>query len=580
MMENEIIERAKTWLSDGFDEATRNEVKRMLENDPAALTDSFYRQLEFGTGGLRGIMGAGTNRMNIYTVSMATQGLSNYLEEVFKGQQIKVAIAHDCRNNSQLFARKAAEVFAANGIKVFLFKELRPTPELSYAIRQLGCQSGLVITASHNPKEYNGYKVYWDDGGQLVPPHDKNIISEVEKIQLANIASPQKQQLEENIIIIGEEIDNEYLQKITSLSLSPNIIKKHKALKIVYTSLHGTGITLVPKMLKQFGFENVIIVEEQSKTDGNFPTVASPNPEENEALELALRKAKEVNAELVMGTDPDADRVGIAVKNLNDQLVLLNGNQTGSLLIYYLLRRYKELGKLNGKQFIAKTIVTTGLMEQIAAGFDVKCYNVLTGFKYIAELIKTLEGQEQFIGGGEESYGYLVGDFVRDKDAISSCAFIAEMFAWAKDNNMGLFDLLIQLYMQFGFYKEGLLSLTKKGKEGVAEIEKMMENFRKSPPQTIGSSSVEIIKDYLIEQEDYVISGDIEPTDLPRSNVIQFVMEDHTIITVRPSGTEPKIKFYFSVRQELLSKNDFEKVNIQLDKKIEALKEEMKALAK
>ena len=570
MVNEEIISKAKQWLNPVYDEETRNRVQYLIDNDPKELDESFYRDLEFGTGGLRGIMGLGTNRMNIYTVAMATQGLCNYLKKTYPGELLKVAIAYDSRNNSALFARKTAEIFSANGFMVYLFEELRPTPQLSFAIRHYGCHTGVVVTASHNPKEYNGYKVYWNDGGQLVAPHDKNIIAEVQAIK--GIEDVNFDAVEKIILTVKDDIDTAYIEKMKLLSLSPEAIQRQSNLKIVYTSLHGTGITLAPRLLKEYGFTNVMTVAEQDKPDGNFPTVHSPNPEEPAALALALKKAEAENADLVMGTDPDADRVGIAVKDNDNKFILLNGNQTGSLLVYYLLRRWKELGKLDGKQFVAKTIVTTSLIEKIATTYKVDCYNVLTGFKFIAELIRNLEGKKQFIGGGEESYGYLAGDFVRDKDAILSCGLIAEMTAWAKDNGNTLYNLLIDVYLEFGFYKEGLLSLTKKGKDGSEEISSMMEQFRISPPTELDDSKVVLVKDYKNNTIKDTANGSVTETGLPKSDVIQFVCANGTIATVRPSGTEPKIKFYFSICGNLQSRKDFEKENAVLDVRIEALK--------
>jgi len=489
-----IRQKAQEWLTEAFDEATRNEVKRLLEGDEKELTDAFYCNLEFGTGGLRGIMGAGTNRMNIYTVGRATQALASYLKKTFPAlNPIKVAVAHDSRNNSRLFAETTAKIFAANGIEVYLFDALRPTPELSFTIRHFSCQSGVVITASHNPKEYNGYKAYWNDGGQVVPPHDKNIIEEVERTTFADIRWSGNEHL---IKIIGNEIDEIYTDKIKSLSLSPDIVAKYNDIKIVYTPIHGTGVKLVPMALAKYGFTNIIHVPEQDVPDGNFPTVKSPNPEESAALTLAIEKARQTGAELVMATDPDADRVGIAVK-YNDDFILLNGNQTGALLIYYLLTRWHENKKLNGKEYVVKTIVTTDLIAEIARKFNVECYEVLTGFKYIAEIIRENEGKKTFIGGGEESYGYLAGEFVRDKDAVMACALIAEAYAWAKSQNKSMFDLLLEMYVNFGFYKESLINVTKKGKEGQEEIARMMENYRQNPPRSLGGSEVVKIYDYL-----------------------------------------------------------------------------------
>lgn len=570
MINEQILTKAKQWLNTAYDEETRNRVQYLIENDPKELDESFYRDLEFGTGGLRGIMGVGTNRMNVYTVAMATQGLCNYLKKTYPGELLKAAIAYDSRNNSALFARKTAEIFSANGFMVYLFEELRPTPQLSFAIRYYGCHTGVVVTASHNPKEYNGYKVYWNDGGQLVAPHDKNIIAEVQAIN--GIEDVNFDGIDKLILTVKEDIDEAYLSKMKLLSLSADAIERQSDLKIVYTSLHGTGITLAPRLLKDYGFTNVLTVAEQDKPDGDFPTVHSPNPEEPAALALALKKAEQENADLVMGTDPDSDRVGIAVKDNDNKFILLNGNQTGSLLVYYLLRRWSELGKLDGKQFVAKTIVTTSLIEKIASTYKVDCYNVLTGFKFIAELIKNLEGKKQFIGGGEESYGYLAGDYVRDKDAILSCALIAEMTAWAKDNGKTLYNLLIDVYLEFGMYKEGLLSLTKKGKDGSEEISRMMEQFRTTPPTELDDSKVLLVKDYKNSSIKDTATGNLTETGLPKSDVMQFVCANETIVTVRPSGTEPKIKFYFSICGHLKNREYFEAENNALDARIEALK--------
>lgn len=564
----DVKQKARQWLDGNFDEDTKKQVRALLENNDKELTDSFYRSLEFGTGGLRGIMGVGTNRMNIYTVGMATQGLCNYLKQQFSDlTSIKVAIAYDCRNNSSLFAKTAAGIFSANDIKVYLFESLRPTPELSYTVRHFGCQSGIVITASHNPKEYNGYKAYWDDGGQVVPPHDENIIQEVNKI--SDISQVKFSGPEENITIIGNEIDELYTERIKNLSLSPEIIRKNSDIKIVYTPLHGSGVKLVPMVLNKMGFRNIIHVPEQDISDGNFPTVHSPNPEEPAALDMAIRKAKETGADLVMGTDPDADRVGIAVRLHNNEIVLLNGNQTASILIYYLLKRWKETGKLKGKEYIVKTIVTTELLAEMAMDFDVPCYDVLTGFKYIAEIIRQNEGKMTFIGGGEESYGYLAAEFVRDKDAIMSCALIAEAAAWARDQNKLLMDILEEIYIRYGFYKESLLSVTKKGKEGAEEIQRMMDNFRNNPPKVINGSKVRMIHDYLKQISYHLISGIKEPLHQPKSNVLQFVTEDGSKISIRPSGTEPKIKFYFGVKEKLGCIADYDEVNKKLSEKIQ-----------
>ena len=570
-----VKEKANNWLSDKYDAETRNQVKKLLETNENELVESFYRDLEFGTGGLRGIMGVGTNRMNIYTVGMATQGLSNYLKKEFKNvSEIKVAIAHDSRNNSRLFAETAAEIFAGNGFKVFLFEALRPTPELSFAIRHLGCQSGIVITASHNPKEYNGYKAYWDDGGQVVAPHDTNIIDEVLKIK--GIEEVKFNGPKEKIQIIGAEIDEIYTDKIKKLSLSPEAISQNSDMKIVYTPIHGTGVKLVPMVLEKMGFRNIIHIPEQDVSDGNFPTVVSPNPEESAALNMAIEKAKAIGADLVMATDPDADRVGIAVRNKNNEIILLNGNQAASILIFYLLTKWKENGKLKGNEYLVKTIVTTELIAEMAKAFDVPCYDVLTGFKYIAEVIKEMEGKATFIGGGEESYGYLAGEFVRDKDAVMSCALIAEAAAWAKSQGKTMYELLLNIYQTYGLYKESLLSVTKKGKDGAEEIQKMMDNFRQSPPKQINGSEVIMILDYQLRKSFDTVKGLESTIKLPKSNVLQFITKDGTKISVRPSGTEPKIKFYFGVKEKLANSNDFEKVNQLLDMKIKNIITDLK----
>lgn len=574
MAENELLEnviqKAKIWLNSSIDAVSKKEIEDLINTNEAELIESFYKNLEFGTGGLRGIMGVGTNRMNIYTVGMATQGLCNYLKKQFpEKKQIKAAIAFDSRNNSKLFAKKTASVFSANGIHVYLFDSLRPTPELSYAIRELKCQTGIVVTASHNPKEYNGYKVYWEDGGQIINPHDKSIINEVQSIK--NISEIRFDDDLKNVEIIGEKVDKSYIKELCKLSLNPAIIKKQSDLKIVYTPIHGTGVELVPKTLQAFGFKNINIIEEQKVPDGNFPTVKSPNPEEPEALKLALQKAKEIDADIVMATDPDGDRVGIAVKNNENEFILLNGNQAASLLINYLISQWKLKGKLKGKEYIVKTIVTTELLKDIATKYDVETYDVLTGFKYIADIIKQKEGEKKFIGGGEESYGYLAGEFVRDKDAVMSCALIAETAAMAKENGKTLYQELIDIYVEFGFYKEKLISVVKKGKEGSEEIAKMMEDYRNSPPQTINNSNVMLIHDFLKQKTFDQISHLRYDINLPISNVLQFILNDGSKISIRPSGTEPKIKFYFGVHEELKSKEDFDKVNKLLDEKIESV---------
>ncbi len=572
---NETVQqRARSWLSESYDEETRNQVKHMLEKDETELIEAFYKNLEFGTGGLRGIMGAGTNRMNIYTVGMTTQGLCNYLMAQFNRlDQIKVAIAHDSRNNSRLFAETAAGIFSANGMKVFLFDSLRPTPELSYAIRHFHCQSGIVITASHNPKEYNGFKAYWDDGGQIISPHDTNIIDEVQKIKSIDevkFDGPKK-----NIEMIGEAFDKLYLKEIKTLSLSPQIIERNCDLKIVYTPIHGTGVKLVPASLSEFGFKNIYHVPEQDITDGNFPTVISPNPEEPAALSMAIEKAKSVNADLVMGTDPDADRVGIAVRKPDNQFILLNGNQTATLLIHYLLSQWSAKGKLTGKEYIAKTIVTTDLLHEIADDFKVDHFDVLTGFKYIADLIKKHEGKKVFIAGGEESYGYMVGEFVRDKDAVISCAMIAEIAAWAADQGKLLYELLLDIYVKYQLYQEKLINIVKKGKAGAEEIRDIMDNFRYNPPETINDSPVMLIHDYLQQQTYDLLSHLRYEITLPKSNVLQFILKDGSKISMRPSGTEPKIKFYFSVKEPLKDKSEYDKVDALLQKRIDGIIESL-----
>ncbi len=569
-----ILQQANAWLNGNYDADVKQQIQKLIDDKAyTELTDSFYRDLEFGTGGLRGIMGPGSNRVNKYTIGTATQGLANYLLKKYPGEKIKVAIAHDSRNNSDVFANITAEVFSANGIHVYFFKELRPTPELSFAVRYFGCKSGVMLTASHNPKEYNGYKAYGADGGQFVSPDDKAVMSEVAAIK--SIDEVKFNRVDENIELIGEEIDQLYLDKITQLSVSPEAIKRQKDLKIVYSPIHGTGITLVPKALKQFGFENVIVVNEQATPDGNFPTVVYPNPEEKEALTLALKKAEEVDADLVLATDPDADRVGIAVKNTDNEFILLNGNQTGSMLINYLLTAWQEKGKLTGKEYIVKTIVTTNLIEAIANAKNVKFYNTLTGFKYIGELMTHFEGKQTFIGGGEESYGYLVGELVRDKDAVVSSAFIAEMTAFYKDKGSSLFEALIDTYLQYGFYKEKLISITKKGKTGAEEIKAMMEKFRTNPPATLGGSKVTLLKDYELGVETDLTANITKPIELPKSDVLQFITADGSIISARPSGTEPKIKFYCSVNEKLESKAAYKETDKQLDDKINTIMQDL-----
>ncbi|RZK81342.1 MAG: phospho-sugar mutase [Pedobacter sp.] len=558
------------WLNGNYDQDTKSEIQALLDQEAFTdLTDSFYRNLEFGTGGLRGIMGAGSNRINKYTIGTATQGLANYLLKKYPGEKIKVAIAHDSRNNSDYFAGITADVFSANGIYVYFFSALRPTPELSFAVRELGCKSGVMLTASHNPKEYNGYKAYGADGGQFTSPDDTMVMDEVAKIK--SIDEVKFDRVGANIEAIGEEIDQLYLDKITELSVSPEAISRQKDLKIVFSPIHGTGITLVPKALAQFGFTNLTLVEEQSTPDGNFPTVIYPNPEEKEALTLALKKAQEIDADLVLATDPDADRVGIAVKNNEGEFVLLNGNQTGSLLINYLLTAWEEKGKLDGNQYIVKTIVTSNLIETIADAKNVTYYNTLTGFKWIGQLMTNLQGKKTFIGGGEESYGYLIGELVRDKDAIVSCAFIAEMTAFYKDKGSSLYDALLDMYVQYGFYKEELVSITKKGKTGAEEIKAMMEKFRNNPPASLGGSKVKTLKDYELGFETDLVSGEKTKLELPISDVLQFITEDGSIVSARPSGTEPKIKFYCSVNTPLADKAAYQEINAKLTDKIKHL---------
>lgn len=573
-MLEEIKKRAEEWLNPLFDKETRNEVENLIKNNEEALIDSFYKDLEFGTGGLRGIMGAGTNRMNKYTIGMATQGLSNYLKSNFKElEQIKVVVAHDCRNNSRLFAETVAAIFSANNFKVYLFEDLRPTPELSFAIRHFNCQSGVVITASHNPKEYNGFKAYWEDGAQLIAPHDINVVKEAKKVNISDILFDAKN---DNIEILSNDFDDIYLEQLKTLSLNPEIIKKHSDLKIVFTPIHGTAVKIAPKALQKFGFNNIISVDKQNIVDGNFPTVKSPNPENAEALQMAIDKAKENNAELVMATDPDSDRVGIAVLNNENQFELLNGNQTGALLIYYLLNQWKEKGKLTGKEYIVKTIVTTGLLSEIALDYNVKCHNVLTGFKYIADIIAKNEGEKTFIGGGEESYGYLAGEFVRDKDAIMSVALIAETAAWAKENGKTLYQLLHEIYLKYGLFVERLVNIVKKGKQGDDEIQKIMDDLRNDSPVIMNDSKVTEIKDYYTQKHSNLFTGRQFDIDLPKSNVLQFFLEDGSTISVRPSGTEPKIKFYFSVSEKIKTFDEIKKTQKMLNDRIDAIIKSLK----
>lgn len=572
-LEQLVMSKAQKWLEGNYDEATKAQVKYLIDNDRKELTECFYKDLEFGTGGLRGIMGVGSNRMNEYTVGMATQGLSNYLKECFKGQEVKVAVAHDSRNNSRFFAERVADIFASNGFKVYLFDELRPTPELSFAIRELGCQSGVVVTASHNPKEYNGYKAYWADGAQVTPPHDKNIIAEVEKI--TSIDQIELGKNPENITILGKEFDEIYLARIKGLSMAPEAVAKNHDMKIVYSPMHGAGVKLVPASLRNFGFTNIIMVEEQSVVDGNFPTVASPNPEERATMSMAIELARKEGAELVIATDPDADRIAIAVLDDKGEYVLLNGNQTMVLLLSYMLTRWGELGKLDGKQFVIKTIVTSEMVKAVADAYGVKCYDCLTGFKYIAKIIRENEGKTTYIGGGEESFGFLAGDFVRDKDAVSACALAAEAMAWAKEKGLTLHEWLKELYVKYGFYREGLVSVVRKGKEGAEEIQKMMVDMRTNPPKTILGSPVVKINDFLSLEQTDVVAGTKTPIEQDKSNVLQFFTEDGTKVSVRPSGTEPKIKFYFGVCAPLCCTARFDEVQAELDAKIEAIKKEL-----
>ena len=566
--------KAKEWLSSSFNEETRKEVQAMLDNsDKTELIDSFYKDLEFGTGGLRGIMGAGSNRMNIYTVGMATQGFANYLKKSFANKEtISVVVGHDCRNNSRLFAETVAAIFSANGIKVYLFDDLRPTPEVSFAIRELKCQGGVNITASHNPKEYNGYKAYWDDGAQVLAPHDKGIIDEVEKVKIEDVKFGANNDL---IQIIGKEIDDLYLDKIKTLSIDPAVIEHHKDLKIVYTPLHGAGRTLIPESLKRWGFENVYTVKEQMVKDGNFPTVVSPNPENGEALTLALRDAKEIDADIVMASDPDADRVGMACKNDKGEWVLINGNQTCLIFLYYIITNRIKTGKMQPNDFIVKTIVTTELIKKIADKNNVEMIDCFTGFKWIAREIREFEGVKQYIGGGEESYGFMAEDFVRDKDAVSAMCLLAEICAYAKDQGKTLYDLLMEIYLEYGFSYEYTVNVVRPGKTGADEIKQMMENFRNNPPKQLGDSPIVITKDFLkLEQTD--ANGNVTKLDMPdTSNVLQWFCANGDKVSVRPSGTEPKIKFYFEVKGEMKCAGCYERCVREALEKIEEFKKEL-----
>lgn len=568
-MDEVILKRSSVWLNGNFDHETKAQVAKIKSENPGELADAFYRNLEFGTGGLRGVMGVGTNRMNKYTVGMATQGYANYLNASFKGQQVQVAIAHDSRNNSRTFAEIVANVMGANGILVFLFEALRPTPELSFAIRYLGCKGGVVVTASHNPKEYNGYKAYWDDGGQLVPPHDKNVIKEVEKI--ASVDDVKWKGGEQNIKLVGKEIDEAYINMVKGLSVYPEVIVKQKDLKIVYTPIHGTGIVLVPEVLKRFGFTNVNIVEEQSEPNGNFPTVVYPNPEESEAMSIGLKKARALNADILLGTDPDADRVGIGVRDKKGEWVLLNGNQTAVLAFNYMIEARKAKGIARPNDMVVKTIVTTDLIDEIANQNGIKCYNVLTGFKWIAELIKEKEQTENYVIGGEESYGLMVGSKLRDKDAIGAVAILCEMAAYEKDKGRSLYEKLLDLYVQYGYFKEHLVSITKKGMNGQKEIAEMMEGFRQQPPKSINGSQVQHLLDYELRKGKNLQTGESSEIRLPKSNVLQFILADGSKISARPSGTEPKIKFYFSVNTKLKNIEEFGKAEKELDERIKGI---------
>ncbi|GAA4779981.1 phospho-sugar mutase [Olivibacter ginsenosidimutans] len=571
--DSSFMQRVNQWLTGNYDEQTKSTIQKLIDQQATdELQDAFYKDLAFGTGGLRGIMGVGTNRMNKYTVGKATQGLANYLKKNYPGETIKAAVSFDSRNSSQAFAQTVADVFSANDIQVYLFEELRPTPELSFAIRELGCQSGVMLTASHNPKEYNGYKAYWNDGGQLVAPHDTNVIDEVNALDISQVKFTPKAAL---IKKISNEIDEAYFTKLVSLSLRPEVVKKQKDLKIVYSPIHGTGITTVPPVLKQWGFEQVHVVLAQATPDGNFPTVVYPNPEEEEAMSMGLKEAEKLQADLLLATDPDADRVGVATRNLDGKYQLLNGNQIGSLLVDYVLSTKKAKQELAHQDFTCKTIVTTNLISEIAKAYHVPCYEVLTGFKYIGELMTKLEGKEKFLVGGEESYGFLVGDLVRDKDAVVSCAFIAEMTAYYKDQGKTLFEALTEIYLKYGFFKEKLISLTKKGQSGAAEIKAMMQRLRTATPKTLGGVKVTLLRDYengiAIDQ----ITGAQTPLDLPKSDVLQFITEDGSIVSARPSGTEPKIKFYCSAKLPLTALSDYHQVEKALEEKIEHMMQDI-----
>ena len=573
-MDSAIMEKVNVWINGNYDDLTKNTITQLQKENPDELADAFYRNLEFGTGGLRGIMGVGTNRINKYTIGMATQGFANYLKKTYGNEDISIAIAHDSRNNSRFFAETTANVFAANGIKVFLFAALRPTPELSFAIRSLGCKGGVVCTASHNPKEYNGYKAYWNDGGQLVPPHDSNVIMEVEAI--TNVNEVKWEGGNANISLLGEEMDNAYMNMVKGLSVYPEVIAKQHDLKIVYTPIHGTGITLVPEVLIRFGFTNVSVVEEQATPDGNFPTVNYPNPEESETMSIGLKKAKELDADILLGTDPDADRVGIGVKNHKGEWVLMNGNQTAVLAFTYLMEARKAKGIAQDNDMVITTIVTTEMINQVAKDNEVACYNVLTGFKWIAQKIKELDGKKNYVIGGEESFGLMIGNQIRDKDAVSAVALLCEMAAYEKNRGKTLFDKMIELYIKYGFYYENLISITKKGMNGQKEIAEMMEGYRSNPPASILGAQVTTLLDYQLQKGTNLITGESWVIDLPKSNVLQFITTDGTKISARPSGTEPKIKFYFSVNAQLARAEDFDATYELLENKIKNIISDMK----
>ena len=571
-----VTAKAQTWLGEGYDEETKAEVKKMLENeDKTDLIECFYKDLEFGTGGLRGIMGVGSNRMNIYTVGAATQGLANYLKDAFADmEQISVVVGHDVRNNSRLFAEIVANIFSANGIKVYLFEGSRPTPEMSYAIRLLGCQSGVIITASHNPKEYNGYKAYWNDGAQMVAPHDTNTIDYVNKIK--SVTEVKFEGNKDLIQIVGEDIDSQYIAEIKKLSLSPDVIAKHHDLKIVYTPIHGTGKYLIPRSLKNFGFTNIISGPEQEVQSGDFPTVDSPNPENASAMAMAIAKAKEVDADIVMASDPDADRIGVVIKNTKGEYELVNGNQIVMIFLYYLMARNKELGKLTGNEYIVKTIVTTDTIKSIAEKQNIKLYDVFTGFKWIATVMRENEGKARYLGGGEESYGFLAEDFVRDKDSVSAISLMAEIAAWAKEKGLDMNAMLIDIYMTYGYSKEKGVSLVRKGKSGAEEIQAIMKQFRENPPKSIAGSPVVTVKDFATLEQKNIAAGTVEKLVMPTtSNVLQYYTEDGTKISIRPSGTEPKIKFYIEVHGTLESAEKYDETNAAAEAKIARICKEL-----